>query len=741
MVPDIIKTLLILTMILSNNILKATELKTTKKNNISYSTGSSLTLDPVSKKHPSEEGDSLINVASIKTLIGKNKEALVDFEAASQIFYEQNNHEKEVQSLLEIGEIYYNWASYKKAQYFFLKSYALSKQHLIKKYEIQSLNFIGKYYHSIGDFEQSINYYQNAYDLAKTSYDTLGIVSIQNKIGKHYETMGNYPEAIKYYMKSLKLLPGITNDIEKATTYNHLGNIYHLLKAYDKAIEFHQNALQQRVTLNYKEGIAKSLNNLAEVLIDIQLDDSALICLKESFDICEELDYTKGMIKSTLNQGRIYRKQKNLEKALDKFLFALNLSEKISYDLGILNSHFALANIYKIKENNKLAIQHAKNGLDLAMLKQVKNNMIEFNLLLAEIFEQSNQSNQALKYFKDYHRLHNEMVGMEANKKIAELENQFQNSLKQRENNLLKQENQIKALTIKRKNLVLIFASTIMLLLATILTIGVSRYKQKQKANQELTQLNKKIIIQNTSLDQLNKDLNLSIRQQLKLFSVIAHELRNPLWWFRNLIEMLSVKLDSLDKEMIRKSLDSLNESANQTFHLMDNLLHWSKSQLGSSKTNKRPFDLNTIVEENIKMIRHFAHHKNILIIYKPVPDAFVYADKDMIQTVIRNILSNALKFTPENGHIELRIKTGDKITICIKDSGSGLNEEIMKNLQTSEYEKEKSNNFNNGLGLILCKEFVNLNGSKLEAKNQPKCGTEFSFSLPAYINDELLAC
>jgi signal transduction histidine kinase len=681
--------------------------------------------------------DSLMQVANKAMLHGQNNDALLIFEKAYTVYLEKDDKYKQNQTLLAIGEIYYNWAKYDKALYYFLKAYAGSKFNLHKDIELTSLNYIGKYYHSVGDFNKSIAYYEKGYKLAQNIRDTLGIIAIQNKIGKHYETIGNYALSLEYYIESEKLLHCIDDAVEKATTYNHLGNTYHLLKEYDKALLFHHKALEQRTVINYQEGIAKSLNNIAEVLIDVNQNDSAMLCLNKSMEICQQLGYTKGLLKSYQNEGIVLVNRKQLDAALHKFHTALKLSEQISYDLGILNSNYSLAETYKSLGNNKLAILHAKKGLQLAQQQNVRENLRNFNLLLSELYEQSGQVNKALTHFKEFHRAQNEIVSLETNKKIAELETQFEVNLQRRANESLKQENQIKALSIKRKNSALLFVFVILILLVALIIIGISRYQHKYKAHHELSLLNEKIVIQNQELDQLNKELHKSIKQQMKLFSIISHELRNPLWWFRNLIQMLSQKLEVLDKDMIRKSLDSMYESANQTFHLMDNLLQWSKSQLGRTKIKIEPFDMNQLLLEAIAMIKQFAQYKQLTIEYSQKNETYVMADKNMIQTVIRNLISNAVKYTNEKGKINILLTTTDAVTVSIKDNGPGLDEKTMARVKNSLGTLDNSipHESGTGLGLILSNEFISLNGSELFIYSEAHKGTEFTFSLPLFLH------
>ncbi len=235
--------------------------------------------------------------------------------------------------------------------------------------------------------------------------------------------------------------------------------------------------------------------------------------------------------------------------------------------------------------------------------------------------------------------------------------------------------------------------------------------------------------------DQLNKEIKDARDQQMKFFNLISHELRNPLFWFRNLIQLLMNRIDNLDKDVIKKSLYSLNESAGNTFHLMDNLLHWSRTQLGNINFNPEPINIAEIIKENIKLLQQFADYKNISLLFKDDHVIFAIADKEMIKTVIRNLLSNALKYTQENGSICVKLNvTEDKVVVSVKDDGIGMSPVILDKILNA---KEKvvvsglSKEAGSGLGLTLCKEFVEKHNSSLVVNSLQGEGSEFLFELP----------
>ncbi len=671
------------------------------------------------------------------SLKGENEEAVKNFKKAHAIFSDLKNLKGVAESLINIGEVLYNWARYKESLQYFDDAIAIAEKEGYMELHVRALNYIGKYYHSLGDFNRSFEYYKQSLSLAKEYSDTIGIISIQNKIGKHFETLGNYPKALEYYLSSEELVHHSKNLIETATTYNSLGNIYHLFKEYDKALLFHTKALKSRQLMRYQEGVAKSLNNLGEVLIDTNQLDSALNCFSKSFNICQEIGYTKGSIKSMHNQGVVLYKKEHNEIAIRKFDEALELARKVGYDKGILGAYLFLARIYKKQRKLDVAESISEKGIELAINENVRSSIRDFYFILYEIYTLKSNYRLALDFYKKCTKVNNEIVNIESNNRIAELKSQYEMTLKHRENQVLKKENEINELLIKRKNQLILFSIILSGLMITLIIILYRKFLQKKNANIQLTKLNNYITIKNNELDTLNKKLHKSKDQQIKLFSIISHELRNPIFWFRNLIQMLTIRIHSLDKNMIAKSLDSLNESATNTFHLMDNLLHWSRSQLGNLQFKPEPVKLGNLINENVELISHYANLKKVTINNRSIDDLKVIVDRIMIQTVIRNLLSNAVKFTNSGGNVEVGYWLDNgRVSIFIKDDGEGMDSGTVKKIVNSSgtsYIPTTDHDTGSGIGLALSKEFIELNGGTLEVKSEKDKGSILSFDLPLY--------
>ena len=220
-----------------------------------------------------------------------------------------------------------------------------------------------------------------------------------------------------------------------------------------------------------------------------------------------------------------------------------------------------------------------------------------------------------------------------------------------------------------------------------------------------------------------------------KFFSIIAHDLRSP---FNNILgfsELLVENLNKFEAAETEKYLVIINSSANNTLILLDNLLNWAKSQSGRIIFNPKKIIFSNVILEIIKLKKSLAKAKNISLNYFSSDEIEVYADENMLRTVLRNLISNAIKFTQFGGNIRVyAILKQDRVEITVSDSGVGINEEVRNklfSLETNETTIGTANEKGSGLGLILCKEFVEKHGGKIWVESEEGKGSDFKFTLP----------
>lgn len=220
-----------------------------------------------------------------------------------------------------------------------------------------------------------------------------------------------------------------------------------------------------------------------------------------------------------------------------------------------------------------------------------------------------------------------------------------------------------------------------------------------------------------------------------KFFSIIAHDLKNPFNDLMGFTQLLTLNIHKYDKSKIEQFANIIHQSSKLAHNLLENLLDWSRSQTGTLKFNPEKIKINKLIQENIDLLESTARNKNIQLHFKFDPDHIAFADANMVRTILRNLISNAIKYTKQGGNINVSSNCNQKkCEINISDNGIGISEQdidkifkIDESFSTMGTEHERGT----GLGLILCKEFVEKNGGKLWAKSEPGTGSTFTFTLP----------
>ncbi len=219
-----------------------------------------------------------------------------------------------------------------------------------------------------------------------------------------------------------------------------------------------------------------------------------------------------------------------------------------------------------------------------------------------------------------------------------------------------------------------------------------------------------------------------------RFFSVVAHDLKAPLSTIVSLIDVSTRNLDMMDKDDIIRMLASINEEAINTLLLLDNLLQWYHEQQGNVGFNPHMHDVAEMVTEAVREVSGGASLKHISVHYDKM-DYRVYADRAMVVTVLRNLLTNAVKFSYEGGSIWVEVvRLSHEIRFIVRDSGVGMPKDVVNKLFDSNKQNSTpgtNNEKGTGIGLLLCKDFVERHGGRIWAESQPGQGSVISFSLP----------
>jgi signal transduction histidine kinase len=272
----------------------------------------------------------------------------------------------------------------------------------------------------------------------------------------------------------------------------------------------------------------------------------------------------------------------------------------------------------------------------------------------------------------------------------------------------------------------LIIISLLLMIFASFFIIRVRQLKRQKII------LEKSVELKTSELRELNVSKD-------KFFSIIAHDLKNPFSSIIGISEILKEEIRSGDTATMEKYAGMLNTSAVQTYRLLENLLEWANSQRGKISFTPEQINLSQLFNEEFNALNEMATAKNIELKSFIADNMTILADKNMLKTILRNLISNAIKFTNKNGKVEVNAIVDDRnLEISVSDNGTGMTKETMAklfrldaNLSTRGTANEKGT----GLGLFLCKEFVEKHGGKISVESESGKGSIFRFTIPLNLN------
>lgn len=242
---------------------------------------------------------------------------------------------------------------------------------------------------------------------------------------------------------------------------------------------------------------------------------------------------------------------------------------------------------------------------------------------------------------------------------------------------------------------------------------------------------------QKTELEETEQLLRNANNTKDKFFSIIAHDLKNPFLTILGLSDIMVTEFNALDKNKLYTFNVEIQKAAKYTYHLLENLLHWARSQKGNLQLRREKLNLSALVQENLSLLSSNAKKKAIRLNSEVPADAEIYGDRNTIVTVLRNLLTNALKFTNLAGSITVYAgKSGDFYEITVEDTGIGMSDEVKNKLFRIDVQQSSTGTAKEkgtGLGLILCKEFIEKNNGTIRVESEEGKGSRFIFTLPVY--------
>ena len=555
---------------------------------------------------------------------------------------------------------------------------------------------VGNYYYEIGEYDEAYYYLTQGYRIlqtyAKSSSDSLYMNIALHNVGRVFKELGQYEVALKHLRLSQKISEKIGDDEGKPYSLDEIGDVELRMGDYDSALYYlNISLLEGRKIIasnsltSIKELQPKTFSKLAKAYLYKGDYDKAFAYYDSTYKVHDLTGNKLGIAEVELGRGTAFIKQGKFEEAMRYIEKAVSLAKEINARV-----------------------------LETSCYEQ-----------LSTLWEKKGDFKKSLDYFKQYKILGDSLFSNEMQQKLLRDQIGFETATRDDQIAALTRVEEIQKSELRKtefiRNILVVVVALTAILLFTVYRSG----QRRKQINALLLQHQEEMEKRSKELEQLNEVKD-------KFFSIISHDLRSP-------INALAGLMDLLDKGAIAShelptAIKELRVRFNHTRSLMNNLLDWTVLQMDKMNLQAGNVQLHKLVEENIELVGSIQNKKIKMV--NNVPDHAVgYGDSNTINLVIRNLMTNSIKFTNDGGEIEVSAEPkGKDWVISVRDNGIGMSEDIQKKLfdKINPYStRGTANEKGTGLGLILCKEFVEKNGGRIWVESKENKGSTFWFTVP----------
>jgi signal transduction histidine kinase len=599
-----------------------------------------------------------------------------------------------------------------------------------------------------GIVEKDLGYYDKAIQSNKQALIYLkpinfqvGVAAIYNNLGTVYKRKALYKKALEVYLKSLKLKKQFNDDKKLTYSYNNIGLLYDKLGKYEEAEKIYKKSVKICKKHGLHNKLAKNYNNLGNVKIEINKPDIAKKYYKLSL---EYLEPGKNLLlRSTIlsNIGISYEKLNHPDSAFFYYEKALGLSKKTGDAQTILNSLRHIGRLKTSTGHYEKAKYYLNKAYEKARKKGSHKSLMDISKLLYFLYKSQDKFPKSLIYLEKHLAFKDSVMNIEKAKEIERLEAQYKAKQREQQIVLLEKQNKVKELELAKEReqkarkqlqaIVLFGIAGMAIVLAIFLAF---QNKRKKQINKLLHNQYTKIGEQQEEIKTQNQKLLKSNEMKDQMFRIIAHDLRSPLIAMDDVARLIPYAIEEKDFDSLNDLSASLQNSVSRILDLTDNLLSWSMSQSDEISYKPENLSLYETAKKTLEIYFALARMKQINLMNNIDTGIYVYADKNILMTVLRNLINNALKFTKEEGMVSLGAHSdNDKVVVWVRDTGIGMDEDKIQNI--FDLEKTRSAGTNgetgNGLGLFFCKKFVQVNKGEIDVRSEKGKGTIVYFTLP----------
>lgn len=569
-----------------------------------------------------------------------------------------------------------------------------------------------------GNFEDALRYDKRYLEINESGGDQNNIAQGLNNIGDDYMNMGLYNDAYDYYQRSRKLAKEIGNNLITAVASYNVGTVLKEMGQIRQAKFYINESMELSRSIDDVAGIAYSLKDLGEIYRIEEDYPRSLNSLRESLALVDSLELSE--LKPEIYQilAETYCSVDSIAQSMEYYQMSLDIYTNLGNNKGIGQNYLGMGRLMIDMDQVNAAEDYLEKALAMALGGNYGELARDAYQELSVLYEKRGNFQEALRLHKKLKVLEDSLFSTRKNEQFAQLQLLHETEQKDAEIRLMREH--MSNEEFKSNVLVVILA------LAAVILFNLYRSSVRRK------KINSLLLAHQKEIEEKSREMEGLLEMKDKFFSIISHDLRSPINGLVGLLDMLHE--GQISQQELSEVTRSLKNRLKNTRELLDNLLDWALVQMDQFSVKEEVLDLREVTGENLAFFREI-NDKHVHLFNKIEKDTRILADHNMINLVIRNLLSNSIKFTDEEGTILVSAVDGpgEFITVSIEDSGIGMTREQAENLfdNKSLYStRGTANERGTGLGLKLCQEFVERMGGQIWVESRKDVGSTFKFTL-----------
>ena len=576
-----------------------------------------------------------------------------------------------------------------------------------------------------GDHRTALEYDTKNFQIVISGNDSSQLCVVYNDMGNDYLELGKYEEAYFYVTKSFEIAKNLKENVNAAIAMHNLAVLYSRLGRMDLALAHFEGSAKFSLEANDSEGAAFNSHELGNAYILAKDFPKAKSNLFTSLSLSTEMGISILTPRIYQSIGDLFSFTKDYARSIVYYDSAIQDYLKNENIFGVAEAGLGKGKVFLQQKKFKEAITLALGSLKTAEELKAQTLAIACFATLSQIAEMQGDYKIALAYNKSAQQTRDSLTSINVVSQVFENEFQMRSQKKDEQIANLNKMREQAASDLKRQEFIrnifaVVFALTIVLLY-TVYRSG----KRKVELNDLLIQHQAEIEKRTQELEELNKVKD-------KFFSIISHDLRSPINSLAGLLDLM--ERNEITPDELPALTREMRVQFTHTKNLINNLLDWTLIQMNKVSIKKEKIGLKALIDDNVRLLTSMSSKKTNFI-NEVGEEITAFADLNMINLVVRNLLLNGIKFTDNGGTITISAVRGEKeITMSVKDNGVGISPDIQKVLfdKTTGYStRGTANEKGTGLGLILCKEFIERNGGKIWLESEVKKGSTFFITIP----------